>query len=37
MLKRRGLRGQKIVEGLTGFPTSRFSAIVFSVLLAQTT
>lgn len=36
-LKRRELRGQRIVEGLTGFPTSRFSAIVFSVLPAQTT
>lgn len=36
-LKRRELRGQRIVQGLTGFPTSRFSAIVFSVLPAQTT
>lgn len=36
-LKRRELRGQRIVEGLTGFPTTRFSAIVFSVLPAQTT
>lgn len=36
-LKRRELRGQRIIEGLTGFPTTRFSAIVFSVLPAQTT
>lgn len=34
-LKRRELRGQRIVEGLTGFPTTRFSAIVFSVLPAH--